>query len=116
MPPNATQNGKYRISTSKGIWFVEIANILYCHGENNYAVLTIAGEETKTMLSKTLKTVDAELTPHGFFRVHKAYLINLAHVKEYLHKDGGMALLNSGDKIPFSRSGRRKFLKVWKGR
>ena len=39
----------------------------------------------------------------GFVRVHKSYLINLLHVKEYIRGEGGSFLLSNGHEVEVSR-------------
>ena len=39
----------------------------------------------------------------GFVRIHKSYLINLLHVKEYIRGEGGSVLLSNGHEVEVSR-------------
>ncbi len=52
-----------------------------------------------------LARLEADLAPHAIVRVHRAHLVNLAHVREVLgspHRDGEVRL-GTGDAVPVSR-------------
>ena len=54
----------------------------------------------------SLAQLEKRLDGHGFFRVHRGYLVNLEHVKEVESVPGGTLLLTldgTDDKIPVSR-------------
>jgi two-component system LytT family response regulator len=46
------------------------------------------------------------LQPNGFIRTHQSHLINPAFVKSWLKEDGGVLLLNTGEKIQISKPNR----------
>lgn len=55
------------------------------------------------------------LEEQQFIRVHKSFLVNLQHVKEYKHGDGGKILLSNGLEIEVSRRKKEVFLSQMKG-
>ncbi|WP_316798960.1 LytTR family DNA-binding domain-containing protein [Pedobacter frigidisoli] len=46
------------------------------------------------------------LKPQGFLRTHQSHLVNPKFVKSWLKEDGGVLLMNSGEKIPVSKPNR----------
>ncbi|HEY6438210.1 MAG TPA: LytTR family DNA-binding domain-containing protein, partial [Ignavibacteriaceae bacterium] len=46
----------------------------------------------------------------GFLRIHKSFLINLRHVKEYQRGEGGMVIMNNNSEIEVSRRKKEQFL------
>jgi two-component system LytT family response regulator len=54
-----------------------------------------------------MKYCEDNLPQKDFVRVHRSYIINVSQIKkiEPYGKDNHVAVLNSGDKIPVSRSG-----------
>ncbi|HEY6957138.1 MAG TPA: LytTR family DNA-binding domain-containing protein, partial [Flavisolibacter sp.] len=45
-----------------------------------------------------------------FFRIHKSFLINLAHVREYLRGDGGTVIMSNNMELEVSRRKKDQFL------
>ena len=50
------------------------------------------------------------LEENFFCRIHKSYLVNLAHVKEYIRGEGGSVILTNGKEIEVSRRKKEIFL------
>jgi two-component system LytT family response regulator len=93
------------------IQFVEIGQIIYCMGENNYTFFFLA-DGKKVLVTKTLKEYEELLTEHGFVRVHRSYLINLSYVRSFVKKDGGYILMSNKDQVSISRSKRNEVLRL----
>ena len=73
--------------------------------EKKVYMQTVAGE--RLLVRHTLKDLDTRLSPHGFARVHKAYLVNLDHVAEVESWFSGTYVVRLSDgaqtEIPMSR-------------
>ncbi len=69
-----------------GYEILEMDNIVYLSGQDNYSVFHFLKEKTK-MVAKTLKDYEEMLEPFGFMRIHKSTLINLLHVKKVIQKE-----------------------------
>ena len=87
----------------EGYEFVPFDKISHVEADNNYSwVVLITGD--KHLVSKTLKEMERMIKRPNFYRVHKSFLINLNHVKQYLRTDGGQVIMTAEDKIiPVSR-------------
>ncbi|MEO6837722.1 MAG: response regulator [Ginsengibacter sp.] len=59
---------------------IMIADILYIEADRNYSRIFTGNKEY--LLSTTLKMIEEKLTGHLFVRIHRSYVINLAHVDE----------------------------------
>ncbi len=46
----------------------------------------------------------------GFIRIHKSYLVNLLHVKEYIRGEGGSVILSDNREVAVSRRKKDYFL------
>ena len=97
------------LSTSEGLTFVEVADIVHCQSEGSYTKIFFIHNET-IMLSKPLKDVGEMLVPCGFLRVHHSYLINLNHIKKYIRGEGGEIITRNGHSVPVSKQKKAEFL------
>jgi len=87
------------------IRYVAINDIIRCVADNTYTFFYLSNNE-KILISKPLKEYSDLLKPQGFIRVHQSHLVNPAFVKSWLKEDGGMLLMNNGNKIPVSKPNR----------
>jgi two-component system LytT family response regulator len=106
--------GKIAIPSPDGMEFVLVHDIIYCHGQGNYTELYMT-DKSKITSSRTLKLYEDILLEHSFFRAHKSYLINLAHIKSYLRGEGGTAVMSNGHEIEIARRNKTDFLNLFKG-
>lgn len=101
---------KMAIPNQDGISFVEIENIIFCQSESNYTrVETLEGTH---LMSKTLKEVETQLSPHTFLRVHNSYLINLQQIASYVRGNGGYLVMKGNHHVPVSRSRKQALLEA----
>jgi two-component system LytT family response regulator len=54
------------------------------------------------------------LSDKNFFRAHKSFLVNLAHVKTYRKGEGGTVVMSDGQEIEVSRRNKEAFIKIFK--
>ena len=67
----------------------------------------------KKLLSKTLKDIDAWISPHGFYRSHLSHLVNISHIKEFIRQDGGYLMMSNGMHAPVARNRKEELLKLF---
>jgi two-component system LytT family response regulator len=100
---------KIAIPTGEGFIVIPVNEIVYCHADGNYTKFYLT--DKKCILSSyTLKQYDEILTTQSFFRAHRSYLINLAHVKMYRRGEGGEIVMSNGYEIELSRTHKDEFL------
>ena len=90
-------------------------DVLWVVAENGRVyVQTVA--HGKLLVRQTLKDLEVRLGPHQFTRVHKSYLVNLAHVAELSPWFSGTFVIRMADEgrtqIPLSRSYAAQFRKL----
>ncbi len=73
---------KIAIAGQNGVSFIELNEIVFAEASNNYSKLILADKRI-FILSKTLKDVQEVLEESHFLRVHRQYIINLNHVKQF---------------------------------
>lgn len=68
-------------------------DIVLCTADGNYTrIFTIEGKEF--IASKTLGEFEEQLSPLKFFRTHKSYLINIAHLVSFNKAESQVTLAN----------------------
>jgi two-component system LytT family response regulator len=84
---------------------VPIDKVDYVEAQDDY-IAVHAGERT-LLKDQTLGSLEAQLDPRRFVRVHRSFLLNLDRLakREAATKDTKMAVLRDGRRLPVSRSG-----------
>jgi two-component system LytT family response regulator len=108
---NRSQEDKIAISTSEGIEFIPIKNIIHIESKSNYSKIYLPENKT-IMVTKILKDFEEMLLPYNFYRVHNSHLINLNYIKKYIRSQGGHVMLQDGTVIDISRRKKDEFLKL----
>jgi two-component system LytT family response regulator len=106
-------NGKITIPLQNGFEVLEMANILYCKADDNYTEIYL-NNNTKKLVSKTLKHIEEQLKDANFARVHKSYLVNVNEVVKYNKGKGGSVTLSNGKEIIISASRKSEILSYFK--
>jgi two-component system LytT family response regulator len=97
-----TQKMKLCIPSLKGFRVINIRDIIYCEASGNYTQFILA-DQPPLLVSKPIHEYDALLEDCNFLRVHKSFLVNLEHIREYIRGEGGSILLVNGQEIEVSR-------------
>ena len=97
------------IPSLRGFQVVMIHDILYCEAENTYTNIFLK-DGKKILASRPLLDYETLLQDNLFFRVHKSFLINLKHVKEYQKGEGGIVIMSNGAELEVSRRKKDSFL------
>jgi two-component system LytT family response regulator len=97
------------LPTQKGFTIVRLEEIIYCEANRSYTVFHFTNNKP-VVISKPLFDYDRLLTENNFLRVHKSFLINLLHVKEYIRGEGGTIRMSDGAEIEVSRRKKEQFL------
>jgi len=98
-------NAKITLPMQYETRFVLPEEIVRCEADDNYTNFIFSDGE-KILISKPLKEYADLLKPRGFVRAHQSHLVNPKFVKSWLKEDGGLLLMNNGDKIPVSKPNR----------
>jgi two-component system LytT family response regulator len=97
------------VPTLKGFIILKLEDIIYCEAERSYTIFHLEGNKTITV-SKPLLDYDNLLQDTTFLRIHKSFLINLRHVKEYQRGEGGLVIMSDNAEIEVSRRKKDQFL------
>jgi two-component system LytT family response regulator len=83
---------KLTLTSGGRSYFVDPSEVIWCEADVNYTNLHLNGDR-RFVSARTLKDYEDMLTPLGFLRTHRSYLVNRAHV-DHLDRSGFVVLRN----------------------
>jgi DNA-binding LytR/AlgR family response regulator len=84
--------------TSKKVF---IHDVILLKGDVNYTILYLENGKKK-LVAHPIKFFEPYLETHGFLRVHRSFMINPDHVKEY-NQNEEFLMMTNGQKADISR-------------
>jgi two-component system LytT family response regulator len=111
-PKTTSSLSKITIPQQDGFEVVVVSDILFCKADDNYTEIYF--ENTKKVVSKTLKHFEDLLKESSFARVHKSYLVNVNEIVKYKKGKGGSVILSNGKEIMVSSSKKANLLSYFK--
>ena len=103
------------IRIRRRMFSLEVNDISWIQGASQYSrVHTKSGEY---LLSRTLASLECELDPKKFFRIHRSAIVNAAHVREVRSSGDGRynIYLHGGQSLPMGRARREILEKLLSG-
>jgi two-component system LytT family response regulator len=103
------------IRVRRRMFALEVNDISWIQGASQYSrVHTKNGEY---LLSRTLASLECELDPKKFFRIHRSAIVNAAHVREVRSSVDGRynIYLHGGQALPMGRARREILEKLLSG-
>lgn len=110
-PPQRENLSKISIADNASVSFIDLDQILYCQARDNYTEFVL--KDKKILSSKSLSFYDKKMTPSGFCRIHRSFLINIECVEKYMKGSGGFVIMSNGDHLDVSNSKKAYFLKCF---
>jgi len=88
------------------------SNIRYIESMDDYVL--IYTNEGRHMKQNTMKFFESHLDPHEFIRIHRSYIINVAHIEEIqqYEKESYVVILKDKTKLKVSKSGYKNLKEV----
>jgi two-component system LytT family response regulator len=87
------------------VHIIPIDKLDYVEAQDDYVALR--SEKKNYLKQQTISSVETQLDPKKFVRIHRSYIVNLeriARIEPYT-KDSRVAVLTDGTQLPVSRSG-----------
>lgn len=110
---DAQKPERLTLSHTGGFTVVEIKDITRLEADNNYTKV-FTTDKKMYYVSKPLKVFEDNLKDIIFFRVHRSFIINLNHVKEFLREDGGTIVMMDDTKIQLPKTRTNDFMEAVK--
>ena len=103
---------KIAIPGQHGVSFIDLNEIIFGEASNNYSKLVLT-DGRHFLISKTLKDVQEVLEEEHFLRVHRQYIINLNHVKQF-NRNEGVLTMSNGEHIPVARNQKEHLIEKYR--
>lgn len=103
------QKMKLCIPSIRGFQVVDLNDILFCEASGSYTNFHFMNPPL-ICSARPVYEYEEMLADSGFIRIHKSYLVNLLHVKEYVRGEGGMVILSNNMEIEVSRRKKDLFI------
>jgi two-component system, LytTR family, response regulator len=94
-----------------GILMVKIEKVVHLEANGNYTNVYL-DDNSKILVTKTLKELDELLKTKNFCRVHKSHLINLDKIEKYKSDNGYYVIMENGAQIEVARRKKNLLLNV----
>lgn len=88
------------VSTTEGTHFFRADEIIRCEATGNYTRIFLQGNKS-LLTSRTLKDYDELLAAQGFYRIHRAHLVNRKYIRSFTN-DHALQLAD-GSEVEVSR-------------
>lgn len=111
-PVVGSTQGKITIPQQDGFEVLNVNDIVFCKADDNYTEIHL--QNSKKLVSKTLKYFEEVLSEYPFARIHKSYLVNVNAITKYKKGKGGSVIVSNGKEILVSSSKKGTLLSYFK--
>lgn len=102
---------KFSITTTEGIVYKKIRDIIHLEASKNYTEFTFLDEKKKILVSINLGEYEEQFAVYPFLmRVHRSHIINLHSVDKYVRSEGTYVVMQDGSQVPVSKKYREEVL------
>ncbi|MYN40765.1 response regulator [Duganella sp. FT109W] len=104
--------GRVLIRDGAKVHVINADKIEHVEAQDDY--VQIRSEGKSYLKNQRMTELEGQLDPEQFLRIHRSYIVNIAHVEriEQATKDSYSAILKDGSKLPISRTGYQKIKTV----
>ncbi|HEY6343276.1 MAG TPA: LytTR family DNA-binding domain-containing protein [Bryobacteraceae bacterium] len=95
------------------VHIIPVDKLDYVEAQDDY--IALHSEKKSYLKQQTISSLEAQLDPARFARIHRSYIVNLeriARIEPYT-KDSRVVILRDGAQLPVSRSGHAKLKAIW---
>jgi DNA-binding LytR/AlgR family response regulator len=94
-----------RASVGNSVRLIPVQQVIYFKSDTKYTLVVWEGGEA--LVRKTIRELAEELDPAVFIQIHRAAIVNLHHVSQFLHGSGDageVQIRNRPERLVVSRS------------
>jgi two-component system LytT family response regulator len=100
------KEGKFAITTSKGVEYVYADEIVYLEADGGYTNVITSRE--KILSSKNIGEYERLLRENKFFRCHHSFIINVTKINSVIKNRSGLITMENGDHVPVAQRRMKK--------
>jgi two-component system LytT family response regulator len=106
---------RFAVRDGRRTHFVLVADVLWIESFGNYA--RVYTPTSRFIHRATMASIAAELAPHGFARIHRTVIVNVARIKQVRPTGSGQyeVTLDTGTRLRVSRTFRGALESAWRG-
>ena len=95
------------------VTIIPLDKLDFAQAQDDYVLLKTEGREL--LKQQTLSSLEAQLNPDRFIRIHRSYIMNLERLArlEQDSKEHWEAVLRDGTRLPVSKSGYQRLRPLW---
>ncbi|MDD2289949.1 MAG: LytTR family DNA-binding domain-containing protein [Bacteroidales bacterium] len=104
--PSQEYQDKIVVRSGNGIRVIPVNDLLYIQADGDY--IWLVAKDGKWMKEETMKHMQETLSPSGFVRIHRSFIVNvsaISRIERYGQQQ--LIILTNGDSIRISPSGYR---------
>lgn len=104
--PSSRYPDQMTIRVRRRMFALPVADIAWIEGASQYSRVHAKGGEY--LLSRSLASLECELDPSRFFRIHRSAIVNATYVREVMSRGDGRynVYLQGGEALPLGRARR----------
>jgi two-component system LytT family response regulator len=105
LPKSSAPLNRIVVRKGNAINLIPVDDLRYVEAQDDYVM--IYHSAGKALKQQTMKYYEDNLPGNDFVRIHRSYIVKVKEIKriEPYGKDNHVAILQSGDKLPVSRTG-----------
>jgi len=103
-------NTKISITTSNGLELINSKDIISVKALKDATEITLFNNEI-VVSNKNISEFDILAQDLNFFRIHKSFIVNLVHVKQFVKKNGAAVIMSNKAILPIAVSKKTAFKK-----
>ncbi len=107
--PVSASQVKLCLPTQKGFLIVQLNEVLYCEAQGNHTIFRLLLNRS-LLVTRPLFDYEQLLSGTTFLRIHRSFLINILHVRQYLRGEGGSVVMADGSELEISRAKKEFFI------
>jgi two-component system, LytTR family, response regulator len=94
------------------VHIIPLDKLDYVEAQDDY--IGLRSEKKLYLKQQTISSIEAQLDPKRFLRIHRSYIVNLERIAriEPFTKDSRVAVLQDGTQLPVSRSGHARLKEI----
>lgn len=102
---------KIILKTVDAIYIVDVKDIIRCEADGSYTNICLQ-DGRSILVSKNLKEYELLLKEHGFYRIHRAHLVNVNHFDRLDKREGGVMVMKDQSVVPVANQKKEELLQL----